>query len=254
MKLEHEQIFKYLESIAETIPAPFYWGSLDAVFLGVNNKGINAISASNKTSVLGKDVYQLYQNDDIATALWEDIQANKNGEFLQKEHVVVNLITRDFLYFAATLSPLYDSSGKIFGVVGLSIDITAQKKAALIANGNPILEDEEQNKFRQISDMVNYNIKHHSINFLNKSSLIKHKYLDNSQITLTEHHYRLLSSLSQGKQPQDTLSTINKLTRSGMNLQKILSIINAQVHQKFKIIPDNKLIERAVLRKLANLL
>ncbi len=57
--LAQQQVFQVLDSIAETIPAPFCWMDLTGKFLGLNMKGIAAVGAPNKEYVIGKNVYDL---------------------------------------------------------------------------------------------------------------------------------------------------------------------------------------------------
>ena len=57
-----EPMFEYLESIAEMVPVPFWWMSLDKVVLGCNKVTLDAIGASKKSDYVSKNAFELYNS------------------------------------------------------------------------------------------------------------------------------------------------------------------------------------------------
>ena len=124
------KIFEYLDFMAQMVPAPFYWMDLKGRFLGGNEAGVRAIGASSREDIIGKNVLEVYKDEEVANALQKDIDAViRTGNSSQLEDKIIDVTTGKSKYFSATRMPLYDEIGKIIGIVGASIEITAEKEA-----------------------------------------------------------------------------------------------------------------------------
>ncbi|MBY0378859.1 MAG: PAS domain-containing protein, partial [Burkholderiales bacterium] len=124
---EQSQTFKYLETIAEIVPCPFYWGNTDFRFLGANNMFISGIGSPNKEYIMGKTLYELYQNEEIANTLQQDIDKMfQTGEISRTKDKIIDVTTGKIRHYISTKAPLRDSSGKIVGLVGTSIEQTEE--------------------------------------------------------------------------------------------------------------------------------
>lgn len=123
-----DQIFKYLDFISQIIPATLYILNLNSQFIIINERGVKAVGAPNKEFVIGKNVFELYKDDAIASALQNDIdQVIQRGEIIQTEDKIVDVNTGKFRYYTATKAPLYDLDNQLIGIVGTSIKVTDQK-------------------------------------------------------------------------------------------------------------------------------
>ncbi|WP_448937133.1 PAS domain-containing protein, partial [Escherichia coli] len=90
---------------------------------------------------IGKNSYELYNNIEVADVLQKDInQVIETGKTSITEDKIIDVATGKYKYFSATRAPLYDKIGKIIGVIGTSIDITAEKELELRKNETQIFE------------------------------------------------------------------------------------------------------------------
>ena len=146
--MEHFDIF----------PAILYWCDLNGTFLGANREALKALGALKKDDVIGKTIYDIYP-ETVATVFKSEISRVANGELLQGEDVIVDFVGNR-RYFTATKSPYYDSDGKIIGLIGTSIEITAQKEADRLRIENEVHEVSalEQEKYRKIVQQAAHDI------------------------------------------------------------------------------------------------
>lgn len=166
--IKKEPMFEYLESIAEFIPASFYWIDLNGRFINLNNRTVEAVGAKKKEDVIGKTVYELYQDQDVADKLQQDInEVIKTERPSLVEDKIIDVTTSKFRYFSATRGPLHNKKGELIGVIGTSIEITAEKEAEQLKIENEIhkINNERQNaamqeqeKFRTIVKQVMHDI------------------------------------------------------------------------------------------------
>lgn len=155
--IEQEQIFKHLDFIAQMVPAPFYWLDLQGRFIGLNNKVLEAVGVTDKKEVLGKSVYELYKNEDVADKLQRDIEnVIMTGKSSHLEDKIIDVSTGRFRYYMATRSPIFNDKGDVIAVVGTSIETTAEKEAERLELENKGHEAsrEQEEKFRKIVSQV----------------------------------------------------------------------------------------------------
>lgn len=142
-----EPIFEYLESIAELIPAAFYWLDLDGRTMGLNKVCLKVIGAAKKEDLIGKTPYEMYKNESIADGLQKVIdQVIQTGEIVQAEDVIVDVTTGKLKYFSATRAPLRNKKDEIIGVVGTSIDITSEKETEELRLKSAVAEAKFENE------------------------------------------------------------------------------------------------------------
>lgn len=155
---EKEPIFEYLESIAELIPAPFYWLDKNAKCVGLNTLSMKSVGALSKMDLIGKTAYEIYKHKDISIAVNLHVDNEKvlcTGKSSQTEDITIDIITSKIKYYSATRAPLRNKKGEIIGIVGASIDITAEKEKLMAEKKSEILKLENikleaENKLIQI--------------------------------------------------------------------------------------------------------
>ncbi|MCE3268554.1 MAG: hypothetical protein K0R49_806 [Burkholderiales bacterium] len=131
--IDKEQILKQLDFIVQMAPAAFYVLDIHGRFISVNEGTLKATGAVKKENIINKTVYELYKNKTIADELQKNIDEVINTRKISiKEDKIIDVSSGKYKYFSAVKSPLYDDSGTIIGVVGTSIEITAEKEAAII--------------------------------------------------------------------------------------------------------------------------
>jgi PAS domain S-box-containing protein len=116
-----------LATIIESIPDPVFAKDRDGRYL-LANAGTCAVSGAAHARVLGARDRDLYLPE-IATAIEAvDQRVLRTGETVVLEEAAPHR-TRGQRVFLTTKAPLHDSTGRITGLVGLSLDITERKRA-----------------------------------------------------------------------------------------------------------------------------
>ncbi|HMT02812.1 MAG TPA: PAS domain-containing sensor histidine kinase [Burkholderiales bacterium] len=151
-------VLKALEIVAPILPTPVYWHDVNGVVLGVNEhclKGMGTI----REEVIGRTPYEFYPKDVAEHILKHNEHVIKTGQILSQEEVINNITTGKLVYALAIKSPLYNDEGKVIGILGTSIDITAEKEAEELKKQANRIVAKEQEKFREIVGQVNHDIR-----------------------------------------------------------------------------------------------
>lgn len=160
--LHDSNILTYLESIAESIPIPFYWVDTKTRWLGLNNITLAAVGGVNdKNDLIGKTPTETY-NKDIGGELesWmHEVISSRNSS--TKETRIVDRETGLFKYFLSTYDPLFNNDGEVIALLGTSIEITAEKESEKLrleaAAAQAVIT--EQEKFRKFVQQVSHDIR-----------------------------------------------------------------------------------------------
>ncbi|MEI8055593.1 MAG: PAS domain-containing protein [bacterium] len=187
---EIEQLKKaknYLDNVLDNMPGLVYWKDKNGVILGDNEAHAKALGFSKPEDVIGKTDYdfswknqadEIHKNDLIAIRDGKTIIVEEEG-VLPNGNKIVGLTHK---------SPLKDEKGKIIGLIGISIDITARKEAEKKAaqlqleNEHQKTELEAQTKFKRLIDQAAHDTKSplailliiaHQCNGLKKEDLFK---------------------------------------------------------------------------------
>ncbi len=150
-------VFKALEIVAPILPTPVYWHDINGIVLGINERCIKAIGAN--MDIIGKTPYDFYSKPIAEHILQHNKQVMQSRETLSQEEKIEDITTGQIKYFSSIKSPLYNNDGEVIGIVGSSIDITAEKEAEELKNQANRIVAKEQEKFREIVGQVNHDIR-----------------------------------------------------------------------------------------------
>lgn len=130
-----ENIIKYYESIIGCMPGNVYWLDNNGVAIGCNDNvlkmfGLHSLSEFKGLSFedmgrIGswtKEAEQAFKNDTLKVV-------TSGKPILNIEEPPIPHANGKMIYFLTSRVPLYDQTGNIIGVVGISIDITDLKNA-----------------------------------------------------------------------------------------------------------------------------
>lgn len=251
------QIITYLEGVAPFIPFPIYWG--DAVtlkVLGANQSCLEAMGAKVPEDVIGKTPYDYYPKD-IADNIIEHVKkVVAEKKTLSQEDVIQDITTGKTRYYSAIRSPLFASnSTKVVGIIGTSVEITAEKEAeqlrAQVARHQAVAE--EQVKFQGFVEQLLHVINGYQISALN------HK-LGKSQaeiiakiapeIVLTPREKEVLYYLNLNMTPKEIATVLSITSGKEMKPKSVQAVIDKQLYPKFDVYSVSQLIEKANLLKL----
>ena len=160
MKLEKQQLNEQakVQQIIDTINASIYWKDEDGKYLGCNKFMFEKSGFFSREQLIGKTEYDILPKDEAEQIIRFDKFVVENGNYNGEEIATIsNGETRT--YFSSK-SQLLDTDGNVIGIVGTSLDITAQKEAERIKFENEKQQTvlNEQRKTMQLIDLVNASI------------------------------------------------------------------------------------------------
>ncbi|MCA9507290.1 MAG: PAS domain-containing sensor histidine kinase, partial [Myxococcales bacterium] len=180
LSFKQSKIFRALEVAAPALPVPVYWHDRNGVVLGINEHCLKAIGTSR--AIVGKTPYEFYSTDIAEHILNHHNLVMDTGNVLAQEEKINDITTGQVKYFSSIKAPLYNDDGAVIGIVGTSIDTTAEKEAERLRNENERLEIEnsyqnklikEQKIFKEIIDQAVHDIRSPLASLLILSSYTK---------------------------------------------------------------------------------
>jgi len=116
-----------LENIIALLPGNIYWLDKNGKFLGCNNNMLRAIGLNSTTEYIGKTYEDLYEKEHIQVIKKTDKKVMDNDMAIVLEEIAITPGKKPTIYLTRK-EPLHDSSGKVIGLLGVSTDITKQKR------------------------------------------------------------------------------------------------------------------------------
>jgi PAS domain S-box-containing protein len=158
---KNARILEYLEIVTPLIQLPIYWEDLDNVILGGNETVVKGIGALSKEELVGKTAYDLYPKEMAEHIIQHNELVMRTGKIMSQEEAIEDIATGAIKYFLAFKSPICDDNGNIIGIVGTSIDITAEKETERLKIENAVHRNlvQEQEKFVKIANQVAHDIR-----------------------------------------------------------------------------------------------
>lgn len=149
-----------IKQIINVVHSAIFWKDLDGRYLGCNSFALNMLDLKVESDVVGKTDDELGLSKKLVDHFRNtDKEAIKNG-FYRKEEVLTGKDNKKRTYLASKV-PLHDSNNAILGVVGTTIEITAQKEAEQLRLENEANKTslKEQDKFKTFVDQVSHDVR-----------------------------------------------------------------------------------------------
>jgi PAS domain S-box-containing protein len=118
-----------LNIVIDNFPGVVYWKDRDSVYLGANKEAARIAGLADPSEYMGKDDYDLpWSRTEAEAYRADDRQVMESGR--PKLHVIESQRRADgsLGWLDTCKVPLYDSQGKVVGVLGTSMDITERKR------------------------------------------------------------------------------------------------------------------------------
>lgn len=243
-------IFDALELVAPILPTPVYWHDVNGVVLGINEHCLKAIGATRE--IVGKTPYEFYPEKVAAHILNHNKQIIRTGEIMAQEECIEDITTGEFKCFSAIKAPLYDYEGNIIGIIGTSVDITAEKEAARLQLENEAYKAEQraQDRFKTFIDNIFHCVNSYKISILYDSIGKKEHKKPIKPIRITKRERDVLYYLSMNKCPKDIAKILTIIENKTIAQSTIQSIISKQLYPKFEVYSVSELVDIANIYQL----
>jgi len=128
------EITNYFTSVIDKIPCYVYWKSSESEYLGCNILVAEYFGLKSTTDIIGKNDFDLFKDRDFA----KDYQEQDRQVFSTGKPILQfpsDLKSNDGTVNKTLVSkvPIADLSGKIIGLVGITLDVTELTKAKEVA-------------------------------------------------------------------------------------------------------------------------
>lgn len=155
------KILELLEVVAPILPAPIYWEDINSIILGGNESVFKATGAGTAAAYIGKTLFELYPREMAEHIKLHNEEVMRTGKILSQEEMILDITTGELKYFTAIKAPLRDADGSVIGIVGTSVDITAEKEAEKLRLENEIQRNlaKKQEQFTEIANQVAHDIR-----------------------------------------------------------------------------------------------
>ncbi|MFA5632872.1 MAG: EAL domain-containing protein [Porticoccaceae bacterium] len=116
-----------LSTILDSVGASIYLKDTGGHYLFANKQALNLWGAADKEDVLGTDDTRFFSGPSLASLQENDRAVLENGEIVRAEEIVTLKQSGATRSFWSVKLPLRDSDGNIYGLCGISTDMTENK-------------------------------------------------------------------------------------------------------------------------------
>ena len=125
---ELADVSKILENIISLIPAPIYWADKDGYILGANEHVLNALGVNDLNYFVGRNLYEIYPKNIADKIKKHNDEVFRTGTIMSQIETIIDFTTKQKKHFTAFKNPIKDKNNVVICIIGVSIDITEQKK------------------------------------------------------------------------------------------------------------------------------
>ena len=118
-----------LSNILNSVPQSIFWKDNNSVYLGCNNVFIKSAGLANTNQVIGKNDFDMpWKKEESEAFILDDAQIIRDKK--PKYHIIEKLTDAEGnnIWIDTTKIPLFDTEGKIYGLLGVFEDITDRVK------------------------------------------------------------------------------------------------------------------------------
>ncbi|MCE3269444.1 MAG: sensor histidine kinase [Burkholderiales bacterium] len=236
--------------IIDVVNASIYWKDKDGHILGCNKYMVDMFGAKNRSEIIGKTDYDLYPSEIACKISKMDALVRQEGPHESEERAMFK--GKERVYLSAK-NRLLDNKGNVIGIVGTSIDITAQKEASKLQLeiDEFMAEKNAQKELIRFVDDMQQMINKFKIKIVNEKTGTKLEINElDKNITLTNRESQTLYYLSLYKSPKDIAAILSIIEGKPFAPATINAIINKQLYPKFGVFNMAQLLEKASMLKL----
>lgn len=255
-----QNIDSYIINILDAVNSSIYWKDKDGYYLGCNTFAAKMVKLNDPNEIIGKTDYDLFSKIEADVYRKHDLQVIKGAKSVVLEEEVLREDGKKFWHLSSK-QPLYDGKTMI-GIVGSSIDITAQKESELLRAEIEKRKavDNQQKAFQEFFEKLIENITplvqtidNFKFSTLNNKLGIFHPDTQTENIDLTKREQEVLYYLALNQSPKEiasTLTSIEHKEHKPVKAKTIQSIIDTKLYPKFGVYNVSNLVEKAKLLNL----
>jgi len=190
-----------MEALMTNIPDNIYFKDTNSQFIRINQSQARALGVEKPDDAVGKSDFDFFNKELAAKSFDDEQKIFQNGNFLinAQEHIKT---AHGWRWFSATKVPMFDMEGQIFGLAGVSRDITEIKNLE-----NTLLEGEEHLRLLNAEKDKLFSIIAHDLRSPFSSFLMLTEMLTNDSVAL---------------EPAETKKLIVSMYKSASNLYDLL--------------------------------
>jgi len=245
-----------LQSVLDNFPGMVFWKNRQFVYIGSNKAFAESSMRNNAGSLAGKTDYEMKYSPSTADRYRsEDLRVIESGK------PIMGLVSPHYgpdgsvIWFSTSKVPLVNAQGEIFGIIGITQDITQRKLAEEeIIQLNANLEKRVQERTRQLEMLNNelastsYSIAHDLRTPLRAMDGFSHILLEeyNEVLDAEGRNYleRIRNAAHRMGQLSDDLLKLLSITRSQLHLEQVdlCEHANNIIRQLQATAPNRKLV------------
>lgn len=148
-----------LQQVIDTVNASIYWKDTEGRYLGCNKYVVDMAGVSSREEIIGKSDAELVWANSYDELFAVDTNVIKNGRFVGEEKFpTAHESERVFL---TVKDQLIGTDGEVYGLIGTSLEISAQKEAEKlrIETARQRVTIEETGKFKKEANQVAHDIR-----------------------------------------------------------------------------------------------
>lgn len=154
-----------LRTVVDNLPLNVYIKDLDSRKLLVNRQECQFLGVSHPEELLGKTDFDIYPEAMARRSREEDLYVMDNQKaILGKESLLAKKDGTE-TYFLTSKIPLYNEEHEVYGLMGISMDITELKEKEAELRNLIDVTSQQNKKLVNFAHIVSHNLRSHSANF-----------------------------------------------------------------------------------------
>ncbi|MBS4057178.1 MAG: PAS domain S-box protein [Bacteroidales bacterium] len=220
-----------MQALMDNIPDTIYFKDKESRFIRVNFSQAQVLGVKKPEDAVGKSDHDFFNKEHADQAMREEQEMIRTGDAVINQHEHI-LTSRGWRWFTATKVPLYDKSGNIYGLAGVSRDITELKHM------EELLRESEQHlrKTNAEKDKLFSVIAHDLRSPFNSFMMLTEMFVDESFNISLDEMKRLTATLHKSAA---SLSDLLENLLSWSRIQRGLAVVEPKLMPVKQIMQNN---------------
>ncbi|SFR31759.1 PAS domain S-box-containing protein [Robiginitalea myxolifaciens] len=235
---------RLLRTVVDSLPLNVYIKDLESRKILVNRSEMEYLGAKNAEEVLGKTDEEFMSDTSARMSREEDLRILTHGKkFLNQETIAVSK-DGTHTHFLTSKIPLRDAEDEIYGLLGISLDITELKQKEQELRELIDVTSQQNRQLLNFAHIVSHNLRSHASNFSMLLDLMDHETdpqeLSRIESLLNDASENLMETLENlnevvtinSGQPADSVKTVKlsqALSRVRSSLEGLIKDSGAQI-------------------------